>query len=196
MLRVSNGDWRQKTTMRVETIGSSADEIVNQVITGATSFATAIVVDTITFQQGSVSVTELEIDSVVGTFQTDELITAISTLTDVPANFRIKAIVSSADLGTSGALYVDNEIIDAEALGNDFADVRVDGIKSGGVTSIEIDATGADYQVGDKVTFTVNTVDTDVSDASGFVTVTGGGIANEDSGSYRVHGVNWLTCYK
>ena len=181
MLRVSNGDWRQKTTMRVETIGSSADEIVNQVITGATSFATAIVVDTITFQQGSVSVTELEIDSVVGTFQTDELITAISTLTDVPANFRIKAIVSSADLGTSGALYVDNEIIDAEALGNDFADVRVDGIKSGGVTSIEIDATGADYQVGDKVTFTANAVDTDVSDASGFVTVTGGGIANEDS---------------
>ena len=67
--KVSNGDWRQKTTMRVETIGSAADEIVNQVITGQTSLATAIVVDTITFLQGSTSVTELEIDTVVGSFQ-------------------------------------------------------------------------------------------------------------------------------
>ena len=74
MLKVSNGDWRQKTTMRVETIGSAADEIVNQVITGQTSLATAIVVDTITFLQGSTSVTELEIDTVVGSFQEGRLL--------------------------------------------------------------------------------------------------------------------------
>lgn len=180
MLRVSNGDWRQKTTMRVETIGSSADEIVNQVITGATSFATAIVVDTITFQQGSVSVTELEIDSVNGEFNSGELITAISTLTDVPANFRVRAIVSQSNLDEPGALYVDNETIDAEALGNNFADIRVSGIESGGITDIDIDGVGLNYQVGDIVTFIANSVDTNVSAATGFVSVVGGGITDED----------------
>ena len=181
MLKVSNGDWRQKTTMRVETIGSAADEIVNQVITGQTSLATAIVVDTITFLQGSTSVTELEIDTVVGNFQEGEIITAVSTVTDVNANFRLKSIVAQSDIDGRGALYTNNELIEVENLGNGFADVRIDGIETGGITDVDIDVVGVNYQVGDRLTFTANAVDTDVSDATGFVSVTGGGIQLEDS---------------
>ena len=42
MLRLSDGDWRRRTIMRVQTgSGVSGDEVINQVITGATSGATA-----------------------------------------------------------------------------------------------------------------------------------------------------------
>ena len=78
-------------------------------------------------------------------------------------------------------MYTNNELIEVENLGNGFADVRVDGIETGGITDVDIDAVGVNYQVGDRLTFTANGVDTDVSNATGFVSVTGGGIQLEDS---------------
>ena len=53
MLRLSDGDWRQRTIMRVAAgSGVSGDEVINQVITGQTSGATAVVVDSLVLQQG------------------------------------------------------------------------------------------------------------------------------------------------
>ena len=84
MLRVSNGDWRTKTTLRCSGFtGVSGDEIINQKITAQTSGATAIVNDAITFQEGTQSVTELELALIDGTFQDGETIIANSTVRDV-----------------------------------------------------------------------------------------------------------------
>jgi len=84
MLRVSNGDWRTETILRCSGFaGVSGDEIINQKITAQTSGATAIVNDAITFQEGTQSVTELELANIDGVFQDGETITANSTVRDV-----------------------------------------------------------------------------------------------------------------
>ena len=99
MLRVSNGDWRAETTLRCSGFtGVSGDEVINQKITAQTSGATAIVNDAITFQEGTVSVTELELASIDGTFIDGETITANSTARDVDVSFTVEVIVSSASL--------------------------------------------------------------------------------------------------
>ena len=83
MLRVSNGDWRAETILRCSGFaGVSGDEIINQKITAQTSGATAIVNDAITFQEGTQSVTELELANIDGVFQDGETITANSTVRD------------------------------------------------------------------------------------------------------------------
>ena len=179
MLRVSDGEWRQKTIMRVESTGVAADEIRNQQITGSTSLATAVVVDTIAFQQESTSVVELEIDNIVGTFLNGEDITAISTKSDVQAKFIVKAIVATGDISKVGALNTDNEVVDLEPLGNNFGDVRVDGVSTGGVDEVEVDTVGVNYQLFDPLVFT--STDANVKSASGFVSMVGGGVQLENS---------------
>ena len=54
--------------------GVSGDEVINQVITGATSGATAVVIDSLVTQQGATSVTEFRIASITGTFVDGETI--------------------------------------------------------------------------------------------------------------------------
>ena len=74
MLRVSKGNWSQPTIMRVAAVsGSDALDIVGQNITGSTSGATSVVLNSTVFFQGNDSVSELEIDPKVsvGTFQVE-----------------------------------------------------------------------------------------------------------------------------
>ena len=83
MLRTSDGDWRTETTLRCTAFqGVTGDEVVNQVITGASSGATATVNDVITFQEGTQSITEFELANIVGTFTDGETITGNSTSRD------------------------------------------------------------------------------------------------------------------
>ena len=117
MLRVSDGDWRTETTLRCSGFtGVSGDEIINQKITAQTSGATAIVNDAITFQEGTASVTELELAEIDGTFLDGETITANSTVRDVDVSFTVEAIVSSASLSNSGILHTDQEPVEIENL--------------------------------------------------------------------------------
>ena len=58
--------------------GVSGEEVINQVITGATSGATAVVIDSLVTQQGSNSVTELRLTSITGTFVDGETISGNS----------------------------------------------------------------------------------------------------------------------
>ena len=57
--------------------------------------------------------------------------------------------------------------IDLENLGNNFADLVVDGIAEGSVSEVIVDDVGSKYEVGDKLTFTANSADTNVDAASG-----------------------------
>ena len=90
-----------KTILSVRFTGVSGDEVINQKITAQTSGATAIVNDAITFQEGTVSVTELELASIDGTFIDGETITANSTTRDVDV-FTVEDILSSASLTNNG----------------------------------------------------------------------------------------------
>ena len=161
MLRVSDGDWRAETTLRCSGFaGVSGDEIINQKITAQTSGATAIVNDAITFQEGTASVTELELAEITGTFLDGEVITANSTVRDVDVSFTVEAILSSASLSNNGILHTDQEPVEIENLGNNKAEIIVDGITSGSVSEVIVDDAGSGYEVGDVLTFTTSESDT------------------------------------
>ena len=70
ILRLSNGDWGQKTIMRVTPVASGVlgIEVIDSIITGESSDATATVVGSVAFQEGTTSITEFELENVSGTF--------------------------------------------------------------------------------------------------------------------------------
>ena len=178
MLRASDGDWRTQTTLRCTAFqGVSGDEVVNQVITGASSGATATVNDVITFQEGTQSVTEFELANIVGTFTDEEVITGNSTSRDVDVSFTVSSIVSSTSTTNDGILHTDQEPVDLENLGNDEASLIVDGIAKGTVSEVLVDDAGTLYEVGDALTFT--TSESDTKSATAFVSMVGGGILQE-----------------
>ena len=188
MMRISNAEWTKETLLRVIPIGgSNGDEIVNQLITGGTSGATAIVESAVTTQQQNEtfndSVTSLQVANVTGTFVDDETITAVSTQRDVTVSFTIKGIVADTSVTNDGILHSDTEAVEIEQIGNAFATLVVDGISEGSVSEIIVDDVGTGYEVGDTVAFTANSVDESVSNASGFVSMVGGGILQEGTTS-------------
>ena len=188
MLRPSAGKWENKTIIRVvANSGVEGEEVVNQLLTGGTSGATAIVVSSVVSQQTSTvgsetfndAVTELEIANIDGTFTDGETLTALSTTRDVNVNFTLFGIVASASVVNDGILYSNNEELEMEAVGNNFAEILIDGIKTGSVSEVIVDDVGSGYEAGDVLTFTAASADTDVETATGFVSVVGGGIQLE-----------------
>ena len=71
------------------------------------------------------------------------------------------------------------ENIDIESIGNGEAELVINNIKRGSVSGVEVDDVGTLYEVGDTLTFTAASTDTDVKSASGFVSMVGGGILQE-----------------
>ena len=184
MMKPSAGDWGQKTTIRVTPIGgSTGEEIVNQVITGGTSGATATVVSALTTQQKSDlysdSVTILEIVPIDGTFSDAEIVSGISTTKDLTIKFTVQPFVTSTTLTNDGILHTDQETVTIEAVGNENATMVIDGIVGGSVSQVIVDDAGTLYEEGDTLTFTSNSADTDVSTATGFVSMVGGGFQLE-----------------
>ena len=180
MLKNSGGDWNQKTIMRVAAFsGVEGSEVENQIITGQSSGATAIVVNSLVTQQAAVSVTEFEIANIVGTFTDGEVVTGTSTIRDLDVSFTIDGIVGATTLVNDGILHTDREDVTLESIGNNAASIQVDGIAEGSVSEVIIDDVGSLYEVGDTVTFTAQTVDTNVNAATGFVSMIGGGIQLE-----------------
>ena len=178
MLRTSDGDWRTETTLRCTAFqGVTGDEVVNQVITGASSGATATVNNVITFKEGIQSITEFELANIVGTFTDGETITGNSTSRDVDVSFTVSSIVSSTSITNDGILHSDQEVVDLENLGNNEAALIVDGIAKGGVSEVLVDDAGSLYEVGDALTFT--TSESDTKSANAFVSMVGGGILQE-----------------
>ena len=106
-------------------------EVIGQVITGASSGATAVVEGSGDFQQAGVAISELQIANLVGTFTDGEKFTATSTTKDLEVGFTIRAIVSSGTIVNDGILHDDNEDITLESIGNENATIKVGGIKRG-----------------------------------------------------------------
>ena len=128
--------------------------------------------------QGTDSITELRI-GVIGTFADGEKISANSTERDITVEFTVGSVFSTATVVNDGILHSENEVVDVESIGNGFAEATVNEIGTGGVSGIEVDDVGTLYEVGDTLTFTASSSDTDISSASGFVSMVGGGIQLE-----------------
>ena len=96
MLRVSDGQWSVRDIMRVKPGNGSATELVGQTITGQTSFATAIVVSSVSFREATKDVVELELDpsTITGTFQENEFVFGTSVVTDQIVSFQPYSIIT------------------------------------------------------------------------------------------------------
>ena len=185
MIRASKGDWVSPTVLRVTpATGSNGAAIIGQKIVGLTSGASALVVNSSSFQQGVYSVTELVIDtdSVIGTFVSGEVVSANSLTEYVEMSFTVYPFITSVSINDAGALYCAGDKITLDAtIGNGFAEVQVGAVSAGGINDVLIQTAGSKYQVGDPLVFTPHADDTDVSSAKAVVSVVGGAILNEET---------------
>ena len=92
-----------------------------------------------TVQQGSVSITEFQIQDVEGTFSNGEVVKGRSTSRDVDVSFTVGTIVGGGVVVNDGILHDAGEAITVESIGNESAEVIVDVIKSGGVSGVVVD---------------------------------------------------------
>ena len=123
--------------------------------------------------------TEFVISNIIGTFTSGELVTGTSTQRDVTVAFTLTSMFSSGVVVNDGILHSNFEDVEVENVGNGFATMIVNGIKTGSVSGVEVDDVGSKYEVGDVLTFTSASADTDISEAEGFVSMIGGGIQLE-----------------
>src|SRR5210317_472211 len=183
ILRASDGKWDTKKILRaIATTGDTAN-LVGRTITGETSSATAIVENIFKFQIGANEVTEfiLNEDTILGTFQTSEVVRGTATDDD---DIFIKATVtglpSEVTISNVGSLYNETDSVSITG-GGQGAIIQVDGIGRGGITEFIIDSAGSGYEIGDDINFT-NT-GTGGGSARAKVSVVNGGLTQEESTS-------------
>ena len=112
MMRPSDGNWIEHSIIRASAFsGVRGEEVVGEKITGQTSGATANVKESSTLLQGSTSVTEFQIENLVGTFVTGEVVKGRSTSRDVNVSFTIAAIFVSSTITNDGILHDAGEAI-------------------------------------------------------------------------------------
>ena len=188
MLRVSDGIWNVRDIMRVKPGNGSATELVGQTITGQTSFATAIVVSSVSFREATKDVVELELDptTITGIFQENEFVFGTSVVTDQIVSFQPYSIVTDSTISNGGAYYTADQLVNLSATGSQTARAKVQTVSRGVVDEILIDDAGQNYKVGDRLT--LDNSNTDGVGADAAVAVVGGGIAPE-SGSLSAYGM-------
>ena len=185
MMRTSDGNWTNKTVMRVLPLTNiSALESVGTTILGETSGATAIIASATSFSEGGAGIVEFELnsDSVSSefTFIEGETLSTTSTVQDITMTFTLKNIVASGVVTNRGALYTENQLIDFDAntsIGNGLATARIENIIPGSISDVVIDDAGTKYEVGDTLTFT--TSDSNAASAEGFVSIIDGSLVLE-----------------
>ena len=183
MMRPSDGSWKRDQIIRATAAsGVASTELIGKSITGQTSGATALVREAITTSGSNIdeSVEEFKIQDIVGTFTSGELITGTSNVSDIDVSFTIFNIVSDVTITNDGILHEVGEVINVSSLSSvSTASLKVNAIKSGSVSGVVVDDAGTGYQVGDILTFTNSSSDSNTDAATGVVSVVGGGILQE-----------------
>jgi len=194
MMRASDSNFTTIKKIRTSALKKSVgSELISQKITGLDSGATAIVSNAVEIQQGSTSLTEFDIDFVLGTFVAGETIEGISITRNVSQTFLVFGIVTSADVTNDGILNrIGDDLSINTDLGNGAVTVEVEEILSGGVSGIIVDSAGEGHRVGDPLVFT--TTQDNVSLPSAFVSVVDGALlldgtdgSSTNAGDYMVY---------
>src|SRR5210317_2179405 len=183
ILRASDGKFdTQKVLRAIGTIGDTSD-LIGRTIEGETSGATAIVENVFKFQIGANEVSEfiLNSDTLLGTFQTSEVIRGTETDDDdIFIKATITGIPSTTSITNDGSLYTETDTVTVTG-GGQGAIVQVDAIGRGGITEFIIDDGGSSYEIGDDLDFT-NT-GTGGGSARAKVSIVNGGLTQETSTS-------------
>ena len=193
MLRISDGKFSTNNFLRcTQTVAQAVDNpifLIGQLITQTNdpadenvNEATAIVENITKFQEGSVVVTEVEInaETTTGTFVNGQTVSGISNIdSDNLINLTISQAVSSTTItNDGGTLTVGDEATISGGAGTG-ARIQVDDISGGGVDEVIVNVAGTGYEIGDTITFSSGTAEAKVA-------VVGGGFAPE-TGSVPIH---------
>ena len=87
--------------------------------------------------------------------------------------------ITTSAVSNDGILNSINDTLSIESLGSGVSEVVVEDILTGSISDVVVDDGGSLYEVGDVVTFTSDSNDTDISAATGVVSMIGGGILQE-----------------
>jgi len=183
VLRVSDGKWDTKKILRVIATTGDTANLIGRSIEGETSEATAIVENVFKFQIGANEVSELILneDTILGTFQTSEVIRGTaSDDDDIFIKATVTGLPSVVTISNDGSLYSETDSITITG-GGQGAIVQVNAIGRGGVSEFIIDNPGSGYEIGDDINFT-NT-GTGGGSARAKVSVVNGGLTQETSTS-------------
>ena len=189
MLKASDGQFDSLKVIRVIATVGDATLLIGRTITGQTSNATAIVENTSTFQIGVSTVTQLILnaDSILGSFIVGEEIQGTtSDIDDYFIKANVTGIPGSKNIINDGSLNKTTDTINLTA-GGVGALFQIEDIGPGKVTEIILDNKGTNYQVGDQLVF--NNSGTNGNNATGFVSVINGGIADQNGSSLDATGV-------
>ncbi len=179
MLRVSDGEFTSNQVLRtINNIGNTGD-LVGRQITGLTSGATAIIENLNRFQIGDKLVSELLLnqDSIVGTFQVNEIIRGTKTDTDdVYIKAEVTGVPGTFTITNDGANYIKGDQVKLSG-GGQGSICQVGEVGGSGITNFYINASGTQYQIGDQLVF--DNANTNGGGAVAEVAVANGAIGNE-----------------
>ena len=186
IIRASDGSWSSKKTLRtIAGPNSLATETIGQTVTGLTSGATAIVASADIVTELGIEITEIELDAdtIVGTFQDDETVTAISNTTDLLLTFTVKDVLNSVSITDNkrGSLYSVGDQFDFENRGNNKATAEISELGTGTISDIYVDGGGTDYKVGDRIIFTTGDDEVSTESARGVVSIVDGAMLLDGS---------------
>ncbi len=94
-------------------------------------------------------------------------------------NFTVSSQMTTSTVNNDGILNSTLDTLSVESLGSAVSEVVVEDILTGLVSDVIVDVVGQQYEVGDTISFTSDSNDTDISTATGVVSAVGGGILQE-----------------
>ena len=188
LLKTSDGQYDSLKILRIiERVGNT-EGLISRTITGKDSRATAVIENLSRFQIGNSTVTELILnqDSVVGNFIVGEEVSGTaSEIDDYFIKADITGIPGTKTITNAGSLYKITDSVTVSG-GGTGALFQISDIGTGSVDELIIDNAGTGYAIGDVINF--DNTGTFGANASGFVRVVNGGIADQNNTTTPANG--------
>ena len=143
LLKPSFGDYRREKTLRIITSDAN-DRFESRIITGAKSSATATVDRVENFQSGALTVTELFLTNIVGTFVVGESITS-SEFEGTTGSGTAQGVITNINITSAGTNYKVGDTITITGGGGQDAAARISQIGTGAITGFTIFDGGDGY---------------------------------------------------
>ena len=143
LLKPSFGDFRREKTLRIITSDTN-DRFESRIITGQTSSATATVDRVENFQSGALTVTELFLTNIVGTFVVGENIVS-SEFDGNSGSGTAQGVITNINITSAGTNYKIGDTLTITGGGGQDAAARISQIGTGAITGFTIFDGGDGY---------------------------------------------------